>query len=62
MVIIMEVGRQQRASQIQPNYGRHQFVPQLVAESMIGEQENTRSLKVVKLSPLSIKLMRGKGY
>ena len=34
---IMEVGSQQQASQIHPHYGRHQFVPQLVTESMIEE-------------------------
>ena len=47
----MKVGRQQRASQIQPNYGRHQFVPQLVTASMIGEQESNRALIGVKRSP-----------
>ena len=36
--IIMEVGRQHQAYQIQTNYGRHQFVPQLVTESMIGDK------------------------
>ena len=47
---IMEVGRQQRASQIQPNYGGHQFVPQMVTETMIGDQDSNRSLKGVKRS------------
>ena len=46
----MEVGRQQRASQIQPNCGRHQFVPQLVTETMIGGQESNRALRGVKHS------------
>ena len=36
---------QQRASQIHSNDGQHQFVTQLVAETMIGEQEINRALK-----------------
>ena len=47
---IMEVGHQQQASQIHPNHGRHQFVPQLVTETMIGEQESNRELKGVEHS------------
>ena len=46
----MEVGRQQGASQIRPNYGRHQFVPQVVTETMMGDQEINRALKRVKRS------------
>ena len=42
---IMEVMCQQRASQIHSNDGQHQFVTQLVAETMIGEQEINRALK-----------------
>ena len=47
---IMEVGRRQRAPQIQPNYGRNQFFPQLVTEKIIGEQESNRALKGMKRS------------
>ena len=47
----MEVGSQQQASQIQPNYGQDQFVSQLVTGSMIGEQESNKALKGVKYSP-----------
>ena len=36
------------APQIYPNYGRHQFVPQLVTETMIRENESNRELKGVK--------------
>ena len=59
---IMEVGRQQQASQIQPNYGRHQFVPQLVTETMFGDQESNRELKGVKRSPPIKKNDAGKIY
>ena len=47
---IMEVGRHQGASQICPNYGRHQFVPQVVTETIMGDQESKRELKGVKCS------------
>ena len=47
---IMEVGRQKGEFQIRPNYGWHQFVPQVVTETMIGEQESNTELKGVNLS------------
>ena len=47
---IMEVGNHQGASQIHPNYGRHQFVHQVVTEAIIGEQESNRASKRVKSS------------
>ena len=47
---IMEVGYQQGASQIHPNYGRHKFVSQVVTETIIGEQESNRALKGLNLS------------
>ena len=46
----MEVGRQQRAFQIHPNYRWHQFVPMLVTKSMIGRQESNSALKRVRFS------------
>ena len=46
----MEVGSQQGASQIRPNYGRHQFVPQVVTETIIRYQESNRALERVNLS------------
>ena len=48
MVSIMEVGSQQGDSQIRPNYGRLQFVPHVVTETMIEDQEGNRALKGVK--------------
>ena len=46
----MEVGRQQGASKTCPNYGRNQFVTQVVTEVMIGDQESNRALKGVNRS------------
>ena len=57
---IIGVWRQKQASQIQPNYGRNQFVPQLVTGKMIIEQKSNRALKGVKRSIPIKKIDAGK--